>query len=437
MALADAETELGKIISHFAADMTAIGTSITNAVAVMDDVTELTATQKAEVIQQYARYRRQQSGLITAARAASMPYLAKMADYIGSPHYSGGRITNPKQFHRDLLAYYVANTKYVAARAVTYGNNPADSASGLFRRLTVDKHGEKIENGRHNQTVRARIKNTEAGGGSTGQWNAEIFGGGVADDYLVLADQQGGGRILLPNAGPENTSPLVNTNGEMSGNADVSNGAAITDIDDWTITDTGNPTLVVDTTNKWRGQSYGLKLSGASTGVTIEQTIQNLRNDDGEIPIGIMCPVYMDGASWAGDIEIGIGDKVTAYTEADLTNGQWTPLFKAFDQNLYGLAWEEVDATFSLDIQTDAAITDKVVIGGYYAIYGRRLEASRLGIDTGPWYFYWANETDAANETAVAWSADSMTAAGPIQRFFADVWNMYLRSTASGTEWTL
>lgn len=437
MALSDTETELGKIITHFAADMTAIATSITNATAVGNDLTELTANQKARVQQQYAGYRQLQSSLISRARDASMPYLAKMAGYIGSPHHSRGRITNMKLFHRDLLAYYVANTKYVAARAVTYGNNPSDSASGLFRRLTVDKHGEKIENGRHNQTVRARIKNTEAGGGGTGKWNAEIFGAGLADDYLVLSEQAGAGRILMPNAGPENTGTLVNKNGEMSGNATVTDLADITAIDDWDITNTGSPTFQVDTGNKWRGQSYGLNVSGASTGVTLEQTIENLRNDDGEIPIGIMCPVLMDGANWAGDITIGIGDQTTAFTESDLTDATWVPLFKEFDKELFGLSWEETDATFLLDVQTDAAITDKVVLGGYYAIYGRTLEATRNGIYTGPWYFYWANEADAVNETAIAWSADSMTAAGAIARFFAVVWNIYLRSTASGTEWTL
>lgn len=439
MALSDAETELGKIITHFAADMSAIATSITNAAAVVNDMTELTAARKAEVAAVYSRLRATQAGIIEAARRASAPYLAKFAEYIGSPYYNGGRVTNPKLFARDLQAYYVANTKYVAGRAVTYGNNPADSSSGLFRRLTVDKHGEKIENGRHNQTVRARIINTEAGGGGTGRWNAQIFGEGIADDYLVAADQAGGGSIIMPNAGPENTGTLVNSNGELSGNADTDDGDAITDIDDWTITNTGSPTFTVDTTNKWRGQSYGLALGGASTGVLLEQPIENLRNDDGGIPIGVMVPVYMNGASWAGDIVLKLGDQSDAYTEADLTNGQWTPLFMTFDENLYGLNWETTDAKFGLDLDTDAAIAagQEIVIGGYYAIYGRTLEASRNNIYTGPWYFYWANEADAANEAAIAWSADSMTTAGAIQRFFAIVWNIYLRTTASGTEWTL
>ena len=381
---------------------TATDNTKTNGAALTNDLDTLTGAGRDAVSTAVAGRIRAQLSIKAMGRAILLAIFAQIARTINSPTVNGESITDLDAFFRDWR-YYQDNTadEKVTARSVTYASEPSASANGVVRRLTVGpwQSGDKIESGRHGTTVTARVTSKQG-------WNQSItldMGDGPAD----ALDYKTGGSVsgAIQAISEVNTGGLVG-NSKLTGNADVSDNAAVTVITGWTLTNTtGTPTPKIEKTagKIFRSNSYAISVDTNSTTWTISRNVENIATSEPFVPVLMGVPVYMN-TSWTGTITLGWGSKTQAFTESDLTATDWVWLFPDRDVDLYPVNWDQDDPEWSVAIAQTSA--NEVVIGGVFAAKGTKYEDA--------WYWYFADQAMATVNSTFT-MADSNSNAGVIQ----------------------
>ncbi len=356
----------------------------TNSASLANDIDSLSGAGKAAVTAGLKALRDDRARLRDAAWTILEPIFAQIARTIDSPTVDGERLTDPERFFRDWRAYQDgAPDEYVGGRAVTYAAEPAGAAAGWLRRLTVGRGGagDKIESGRHNYTVTARVVR------KPGAWRAVTALQGTegpidALDYRTAPAPSAEVEIEHIN---ENNPGLLGSASNMVGNADTTDNAAVTVMTGWTLATTaGSPTLLIEKTTAklWRGRSYVFSISGASSTKTFDIRLPSTAQENAFTPVLVMAPFYLN-AGWAGTITLEWGSKTQSWTEADLTAGQWVNLVIDRDADCYPVNFDETEANVKLTIATGAgAGTNELafacegrVLGAYLMTSGSNLLA--------------------------------------------------------------
>ena len=412
MALSDFQTGFGRQVKAFREVKDGGDAFLVDAATASDNQSELTLEQKRQADSALESMERALSDYVARQLEGVRPWVEYGMDQIGKSYESDA------QAAEELVRALNAADVRVAGRAVTYGADPADNVVGIHRRLTVDVFGQKIEHGDHNipNGITIRAMQTEANGGEVGVTKVSYDGGSRRGANSLRV--KGAGIINeVDGIGPNN--PGLAINAVLAGNGDTDDGDAITDGDEttggingWNQTRTGAPTVTVDTTNKWKQQTYGLAIAGASVGLKIEQDLEDWDIEDA-IPLAYMIPMYQNGSGLDVDVTTELGAQTDSFDESDLTNGAWTPVICTLDENLYPENFDEVEAKFSVDVQLDASNTGEIILGGVYAVQGFQLPS------TGEWHFFWERETEPALYAEVSYGADSQTAAGHLAEAWA------------------
>ncbi len=345
-----------------------------------------------------------------------------MATQISSRTLVDGRIVDREQFWRDRRHFMDdvgeatggSTDQKVPGRAVTVASDPAASATGQFFRLSVDEYSQKIESGKKNQTVKAKIVGTGASGAGAHRSIARIAGGAASDDLEAVDYRKGRGEqfaIIMEAVNEVYNPTALISNMNLYGNASETHGDTVSVITNFTLTNvSGSPSVTVDTTNKWRSKRFGIRVSGSNTSWKAQYTNGiSVSQDKRYTPYLIMVPMLME-TGWAGDITIVWGGKSQAFTEADLSAGNWAYLTIDRDADLYPAIFDVDDATISITIATDNGNTKYVTLGGLYICEGKRYE--------GFWYFHFSHTADSVLSSTVSW-ADTCDFAGKRQDLIA------------------
>ncbi|MCC7510220.1 MAG: hypothetical protein IT464_12745 [Planctomycetes bacterium] len=391
-------------------------------------LTGLVETERARASAAVSRTQAEAANWNTRLRNALVPAMEYGCNAIGR---ASGTV---EQMAHDLVEYMVAQGIYVQGRAVSYGANPADNVVGIHRRFTVNKWGQRIEQGNHElpDGITVRVRSSEADGRSgTGirvryegsnapasrNNSLRIKGAEFAVDTELVGPRSQG---LAPNA-------------VLQGNADVADGDAITTdgIAEWTQERTGTPVVRVKTSIKFGEQPYGVGVGGPSTALVLYQEYTNWDLDGS--PIAEAIPVYMNGAAWEGDIVYDRGVYSEAWDETDLSNGAWVVLLTDVDENGYAPNFDDDDDIASLTITQGAfgGGGEEIVLGGIYV-------AKAFKLPTGEYHVCWENGSEPQIDDEVSFGADSQTQAGPL----ADGWAQAIPEGPSlpisggGAEWT-
>lgn len=313
-----------------------------------------------------AGLRAQLVAIKTLARALVMPIQAQIARDIDSPIVSGDSINDLKRFFIDWR-FYQTNTadEKVTARAVTYAAEPAGSAAGYVRRLTIGTDGTdaKIESGRHNYTVTAKVTDKP----DTFRAVSTLMGTEGPIDALEYRTAPGADAdVTITHANDVDDAGLV-SNPNMTGNTDTTDEAALTVMTSWTLATTaGAPTPKIESTTVWRGKAFVYSMATASATKTFTQVMPAGVLSDPYKPVLPFVPMYLN-AGWAGTVTITWGNKSQAFTEADLSAGNWIPLIVDRDQDLYPLNFDTNGATWALSIANGAgAGANEVLWAGFF-----------------------------------------------------------------------
>lgn len=378
--------------------------TLTNGRALVNDMDTLSDAGRSAIASAVAARVRTQAGIKEMMRTIFLTIFAQIARTINSDTVQGESIIDLPGYFRDWR-FYEDNTadEKVTARAVTYASEPSASANGVIRRLTLGRggSGDKIESGRHDGTVTARV--TEKRG-----WDQTVtlsMGDGPIDD---LDYQTGSKKTATIRAISEiNDGGLVGNATLRAGNGQaVADNTAVTALTGWTLTNTsGTPTPTIDTGTAFRSLAYSIAVTGSSTTWTISRNMNDAVTASPFTPVLPGSPFEME-AGWSGDITIGWGSKTQGFTESDLTAGDWVWLFPDRDADLYPVNFDQDDAEWSLAIATDAATPEEVTCGGFYAAVGTVYEDV--------WYWYFADHAQ-ATVNATFTMTDSCTNAGIIQ----------------------
>lgn len=376
-----------------------------NAAALIADTGAIGTEGAALQLQALVAMRSRLADIRAQGRALLMPVLVQIARDIDSDTVNGNSISDLTQFFHDLR-YYEENTAddKVTARAVTYAAEPAGSAAGYVRRLTRGPDGAdaKIESGRHNYTVTAKVTNKPA----SFQAISTLMGTEGPIDALDYRTAPGSrGNVDITHCNDIDAGNAV-SNPTMRGNSDTTDEAALTAATDWTLaTTSGSPTPKIESTTVWRGMAYVLSMATASTTKTFTQTIPSGVLSDRYQPYLPFVPMYLNAGA-TGTFTITWGSKSQAFTEADLSAGAWIPLIVDRDEDLYPLNFDTNGATWALSIAMGAgAGANEVLWAGFFVAKMQQYEDV--------WYAIISDHTQPALG-ATRTFADSATAMGGI-----------------------
>jgi hypothetical protein len=227
-----------------------------------------------------------------------------------------------------------------------------------------------------------------------------------------------------------NTGGLV-LNSNLSGNANTTADAAVTSINNWTLTDVSGsptPTIEKDAGLVFRSNDFSISVTGSSTSWKISQNMPVDVFADPYSPVLMGVPFYLE-SGWSGDITLAWGSKSQAFTEADLTAGDWVWLFPDRDKDIFPNQFDQDDPEWSVTIATDAATPEKVTMGGVYA--------ARPVKYNGVYYWVFSDQAIATVNTKFT-MADTNSNAGIIQdmlgfAFDDDDYGAYLMTTGTNT----
>lgn len=399
--------------------------TLTNAAALANDIDTLSPAGKAAVTAQLNARVAAQEGIKAFGRALLLPILVSIGRFINSTVVDGESISDLREFFREWRVYEdVTADEKVTARSVTYASEPSASANGVIKRLTVGhlQSGDKIESGRHDTTVTATV--TEKSG-----WDQSITLS-MGDGPQNLLDYQAGSprTVTIRAISEVNDGGLVG-NATLRGNTSVTDNAAVTALTGWTLTNvSGTPTPTIDTGTAFRSLAYSIAVTGSSTSWKISRNMENTATSQPFTPVLMGVPMELENG-WSGDITLGWGDSTQAFTEADLTAGDWVWLTPDRDIDLYPINWDQDDSEWSLTIATDAATPEEVTVGGVFAGFGTLYEDV--------WYWYFADQAQATVRTTFT-MADSNSNAGIIQDVLGFVFDdegvgAYLMTTGTNT----
>lgn len=381
--------------------------SQTNLAALTADMETLSEAGKATVAAQSLARRATQATIAGNARAQLMPILAQIGRTIASETVQGDNISDLTQFFRDWRAYQDGGTdEKVTGRAVTYAAEPAASSTGNFWRLTVGigGTGDKIESGRHATTQ--TIKCTSKPAPYRAVFSFQGTQGALDALAYTAAPQPGPNALTQIN---ENDTGNSVTNPNMTGNSDTTDNAAVTVMTGWTLaTSAGSPSLLIEKTaaKLWRGRSYVFSISGASSTKTFTQSIPSGVLTDRYRNFLPVVPVYLN-TGWAGTLTITWGSKSQAFTEANMTAGDWVALAVDRDLDLYVANFDQTVSTWALSIATGAgAGSNELAFAGFWAIEGTKYNDI---------FYYAFGDDDEPTEGATVSFADTQTNAGEIQ----------------------
>jgi hypothetical protein len=394
--------------------------------ALANGITTLPQSGKTEVGTALLAFRDSLKQIRDRGRTLVTPLLCEVGREIASAQVQGDTITDLSIFFRDWRAWQDgAQDEKVTAKSVTYAAEPSAGALGVLRRLTVGPRGsgDKIESGRHDKTVTARVTALANANASTITISNEDSGPVDELDYLAASP-----RSTSIDAVNEANQGQGIANGSMRAGGATTDGTAITVMSSWDIT-LASGSFAVETTLPWRSLTYSPKAGGSDGDVLLEQDMSFNVLADAYVPWWPMVPLEMEG-TWTGDITIGWGNKTQAFTEADLAAaGTWRELGPDRDADLYPVNFHQASSKWSLRIETDNAVTGFVNIGGFYPVVGQKFEDV--------WYFYASSASYAVIQGTVT-MADTSTHAGVIQDILTFLWGddglgAYLMTAGSNT----
>lgn len=320
----------------------------------------------------------------------------------------------------NLVRYMNANDIYVDSDRVTYGANPADNVIGLHRRITVNKYGQRIENGDHElpNGIKITVRESEAtGAGDVIQ--VEYSGENNSADRRNSLRKSGFVRKTQQNlVGPRNTGLAANA--VLQGNADETDGAAITDgdasdggIQSWDQIRTGSPTVVARPNDAFGDQPYGIGIGAASATFQMTQSYSGW-GLQANTPAAVMFPLKLSGIAWEGDITWALGAINGTYDETDLTDGVYVPLFTDLNENAFPDSFDDTGDLFSLTFAMDAFVDggEEVILGGVYVMLGFQLQ------NGGEWHFAWERGVEPTVGNTVSFGADAQSDANELQECF-------------------
>jgi hypothetical protein len=355
-----------------------------------------------------ATRRLQQVGMLDPLLQMVAGAIAWVAQEIGSPWVSGGIADLPGAVF-DLADQMDSDGDYIAGRGNTIASDPAAGDGLLLRRLTVDHRGFNIEGGIR-ETVTFEVTATPLTGAGPRVTSGVLYGINAADDVLDYKDTGTGRGVDIPlqvisDANP--SSGLSNPSFVVSGNP--SNGATVTEVTGWRLSDVaGTPTVVWRTTNPWRDNDGGVAVSGNSTTKRFEQDLV-IPQGDGQAPtayspIDHMTVVYWDG-TWSGTVTIGWGDTTQVFSSGAFSGAGFKYLVPDLDADLYGVNLSQSQSEFSIQIATTSGSGELVL---------QFADVQRMVARQGFYYSAWAQATDPVERLKKTW-ADSSTYTGVLQ----------------------
>lgn len=303
------------------------------------------------------------------ANAAAMfwgSYAPKIAIEIGSSSVNGNSITDREQFFRDWIKYMVTNDEHVTPRAVAYAADPAAQNGGTrLIRMTVDKHNNKIESGRHAETVQVSVSAKPALGKVT--LELKNSDGPIDELDYQTADPD---EIEIDLLNEITNATRFVTNPFMTGNGSTADNAPITIMTGWelTIID-GAPVFQITSlaAEVFRSRPFGFSIgSAAGSEQQIRRRIPSSALNDKEQPLFPDCPFLLPaGSGWTGNITITWGSMSQVFTQADLIAGTWVNLIPARDSKLYVENFDSTAPYWQLNIETTGGAGDEVVFAGF------------------------------------------------------------------------
>jgi hypothetical protein len=333
-------------------------------------------------------------------RAILLPIFSRIARTLSMPWSSGGTITDLEEFFRAWRRHQTLIGEHVAPRGIIVGANPP---AGTLRRLTVNYEDQQIATGRHNQIVKARVTQRA----SVSQLTARLGGeSGPLDvlDYLAGTNANFAD-LRMVTAG--NDGGLLN-NATLRGNPIQTEGAAVTQVSGWNLSDeTGSPTHVATLTQLWDGLPFVHAIGGASATRRFEQAIAGSVLNNAYIPVLPFIVARIE-AGWEGTLTLRWGGKTQAFTEADLSSSEWRVLHADADKDLYPINFDTTNPVWRLDVATGAGASTN------------RLLLAAIGVAPAvsfqEWFYWWlrGNNDDYPVGTEFPWS-DGVSPSGVIQ----------------------
>lgn len=384
---------------------------VTNSDDIRNNLTEYTQQATVQALIDGVLNRRGNHSVMQAqARTMLIASAIDLAEEINSGSLVDGAIIDEAQFFEDLSEHMENVTdERVTFRAVALAADPADSDTGLFRRLTVDHRNQVIESGFHNQTKTFRITANGASGAGQGQAIGELFGTDGGEDSLDYQKGSGRGERSVSDFRATNErNPGKIRNSQLFVSGATTDGTPVTaaTLGSWTLTDVlGTPTKVVRATGSaavWRSKEFGIAVSGQTTTWKFAQDLINI-TDDPLTPLLPMVVVFFD-STWTGTITIEHGGSTQAFTEASLSAG-FNFLFMDRDSDLYPVNFATGSEVFSVQIATTSAAGELVF---------QMVDTTEGVLYENHWFFQYSSTNEPTVWAEVQW-ADTNTFAGVIQ----------------------
>jgi len=273
------------------------------------------------------------------ARSIMEPVLYEYAPLLSSG--LGANYSTPQQLARALYEFYVAGSKTIKSRTITFGSASAGGSNvGNYSvsRLTVDENNFPLEA----CTVETKVLRCRQDRNTGVVQHAEAFevlGAPRSQDNLLRASFGSGdtrNTIIAMHAGSSTGGSLLNNSTFSSYSASSS-----PKFSSWTET-AGGASLSQDTTNFYRGApgtatDASLKITGGGGTVTITQTLDQMRVQSLDFTRPYLLRVMLNktiGTASGGTVTITCGSQSTNVTIAALGSG-WQELLLPIGQNLW------------------------------------------------------------------------------------------------------
>lgn len=313
----------------------------------------------------------------------------------------GNKVLNRTNLLRDLQEDMFLNTRDIDLREVTYAADPTQDNDTDVLRVTVDRNGEKMEAGLHNQNIDLEVVGNKATGLGEWQTDVQIAPRNQGADIFQLLGPIGKLTIRAVNEVNNPDGVVANPNLNSGINSTTAD-AAVTSLTNWTLSNVlAMPTHVVDRVNVFRSLALGHKIYGTTATRRFSQNL-NVRKAKRFFPHGFRIPVFKEGAP-TGNIVLTWGSKSQTWTMASLSAG-WNYLSIDRDLDMYPENFDSATAVIQLDVEcTTGSAAAYTTIG---AILGQVAKQFN-----GNFWFAWS-QVGKSTLGQTATYADTMTVAG-------------------------
>lgn len=354
-----------------------------------------------------------QINLQLRGRSMLLPIFSRIGRTIGSSAVSNGTVVDLKQFFEDWREYQLTQIdptgggEYVTGKGITVDTDPADSATGSFRRLTEDWNGQEIESGLHNQTITCEVTRKPA------PWRVEgtiVGAAGKTDALDYLGGSNGTPRAMTWLTDKAPGGLVINPTWRTT--QDTTDGTDLASLTSWTITQDTAAEATIDTSITWRDLAYCIAFAGQNGTTTIQQDIPSGVFQRPYHPKQMFIPAYLSG-SWEGNITLTWGGKSQVFTHADLSSSAWVNLAPDADLDLYPVNFDEADPQWKIEVETTSA-TGEVILAGLYVMEMVEYEH---------WFYsVCAGDTDPSIEDSVTYE-DSISENGKYNTTLGFLWD--------------